>query len=203
MDAGTVVQLPSTVISQLNESETLFRTGATGFFKIYPKLRDLDGSPNPVYKPEIRLAFQSWRIIMARVKVTFGGHSFFVLDASFRVDTQKDSAGMPVMGSIVTSVGFCVDLHDDKNFEFSKLKAMFDFANVATREKLKEFKVEYLKDDNPENVICSFKGIGWMSSFCASNVGDQNGARNHNHLLHCVIEPVINLENQNKITLGN
>jgi hypothetical protein len=58
MGAGTIVPLPSTVINQLNESETLIRTGAIGFFKIYPELRNLDESPNPVYKPEIRLTFQ-------------------------------------------------------------------------------------------------------------------------------------------------
>jgi hypothetical protein len=58
MDAGTVVLLPSTVIKQLNESETLIRTGAIGFFKIYTEQRNLDESPNPVYKPEIRLTFQ-------------------------------------------------------------------------------------------------------------------------------------------------
>jgi hypothetical protein len=58
MDAGPVALLPSIVINQLNESETLIRTGAIGLFKIYPELQNLDESPNPVYKPEIRLTFQ-------------------------------------------------------------------------------------------------------------------------------------------------
>jgi|SRR5262245_3656580 len=140
---------------------------------------------------------------MARVKVTFGGQSFFVLDAEFCINTQKDTAGMPVMGSIGTSVGFCVDLHDTTNFEFSKLKSLFDYANVPDRAKIQEFKIEFLKDDKGNDVICSYKGKGWISSFRTSNVGGENGDRRHNHLLHCVIEPVINLENQNKISLGN
>jgi hypothetical protein len=140
---------------------------------------------------------------MARVKVTFGGHSFFVIDAEFVINTGKDHAGMPVMGSLNTSVGFCIDLHDTNNFDFSKLKALFDFANVPTRDKIQEFKIEFLKDDKGNNVICSYKGKGWISSFRTSNVGGENGERSHNHLLHCVIEPSINTEMHQNITLGN
>jgi hypothetical protein len=36
MEAGTIVLLPSSVIDQLNESETLIRTVAIGFFQDLP-----------------------------------------------------------------------------------------------------------------------------------------------------------------------
>ena|SRR5215510_3228631 len=138
-----------------------------------------------------------------RVKVTFGGQNFLVLDAAFVINTQKDQAGMPVMGSLATSVEFCVDLHDTNNFDFSKLKSLFDYANVPTRDKIQDFKIEFLKDDKGNDVICSFKGKGWLSSFRTSNVGGENNGRHHNHLLHCVIEPSINTEMYQNITLGN
>jgi hypothetical protein len=135
-----------------------------------------------------------------RVKVTFGGQSFLVLEADFNVGTSPDGAGMPVMGSLSTTVGFCVDLHDTNNFDFSKLKSLFDLANVPTRDKIKEFKVEFFKDDKGNDVICSYKGKGWISSFRTSNAGGGNG---YNHLLHVTVTPVINTEMAQNISLGN
>jgi hypothetical protein len=142
---------------------------------------------------------------MARVKVTFGGQSFLVMDAEFIINTNYDQAGMPVMGTISTSVAFCVDLHDTNNFSFSTLKALFDLANVPTRDKIKEFKVEFLKDDDSKknDVICSYHGKGWISSFRTSNVGGENGSRTHNHLLHVVVKPALSEGMAQDITLGN
>lgn len=135
-----------------------------------------------------------------RVKVTFGGQSFLVVDADFIIATSSDAAGMPVMGSLSTTVGFTVDLHDTNNFDFSKLKSMFDHANVPTRQKIMDFKVEFFKDDTGNDVICSYKGKGWISSFRTSNAGGANG---YNHLLHVMVTPVINTEMAQNITLGN
>jgi hypothetical protein len=47
MEAGTIVLLPSAVIDQLNESETLIRTVAIGFFKIYPGATKSRRIPEP------------------------------------------------------------------------------------------------------------------------------------------------------------
>jgi hypothetical protein len=142
---------------------------------------------------------------MARVKVTFGEHSFFVMDGEFGINTNYDQSGMPVNGTISTSVAFCVDLHDTKNFSFSTLKALFDYANVPTRDKIQAFKVEFLKDDDikKNDVICSFHGKGWISSFRTSNVGGENNTRNHNHLLHVVVKPALSEGMAQDITLGN
>ena len=138
-----------------------------------------------------------------RVKLTFGGQTFLVVDAEFIINTQKDQAGMPVMGTLSTSVRFRVDLHDTANFGFSKLKSMFDLANVPTRDKIKDFKVEFLKDDAGNDVICSYKGKGWISSFRTSNVGGENEGRRYNHLLDVEVTPVINKELAQNISLGN
>jgi hypothetical protein len=140
---------------------------------------------------------------MARVKVTFGGQSFFVMDAEFQICTNHDQAGMPVMGTIATSVAFCIDLHDTENFSFSKLKALFDLANVPDRNKIKDFKCEFLKDDKGNDVICSYQGKGWISSFRTSNVGGENNTRSHNHLLHVVVKPALSEGMAQDITLGN
>jgi hypothetical protein len=138
-----------------------------------------------------------------RVKVTFGGQNFLVVDAEFVINTQRDQAGMPVMGSLSTSVRFRVDLHDTANFDFSKLKSLFDFANVPTRDKIQDFKVEFFKDDTGNDVICSYKGKGWISSFRTSNVGGENNGRHYNHLLDIEVQPSINKEMAQNISLGN
>jgi hypothetical protein len=142
---------------------------------------------------------------MPRVKVTFDGQSFDVMDAEFIINTNCDQSGMPVNATLSTSVAFCVNLHDTQNFSFSKLKALFDFANVPTRDKIKDFKVEFLKDDDKSknDVICSYHGKGWISSFRTSNVGGENGGRAHNHLLHVVVKPALSEGMAKDITLGN
>jgi len=138
-----------------------------------------------------------------RVTVTVDGAKFNVVDAEFVINTQKDQAGMPVLGTLNTSVRFRVDLNDDKNCNFQTIKKMFDLSNVPSREKIKEFKVEFWKDDEMKDVICSYKFKGWFSSFRTSNVGGENNGRTYNHVLDAEVTPIVNKENHQEVSLGN
>jgi len=138
-----------------------------------------------------------------RVSVTIDGTQFNAVDAVFSMNTQKDHAGMPVLQTLNTSVHVRVDLNDDQNFPFDNIKKVFDLGNVPTREKIKEIKVEYWKDDSMGDVICSYKFKGWISSYRTSNVGSDVGSSTFNHVLDLELTPIINKENYGEVTIGN
>jgi hypothetical protein len=73
-------------------------------------------------------------------------------------------------------------------------------------------KLEFWKDDRMQDVICSYKFKGWISNFEVYNpvlglaehpvVADSAG-RMYNHVLHMELEPIINKENYQEVTIGN
>jgi hypothetical protein len=147
-----------------------------------------------------------------RVSVTVDGTKFNTVEAIFAMGTQKDATGMPVLQTLNTKVHVWVDLFDDQNFPFNNIKKMFDLANVPDRNKLKEIKVEFWKDDRMEDVICSYKFKGWISKFEVYNpvlqltdhpmMTDAAG-RVYNHVLRMELEPIINKENFQEVTISN
>jgi hypothetical protein len=138
-----------------------------------------------------------------RVSITIDGTKFNAVDAVFSMNTQKDHAGMPVLQTLNTSVQVRVDLNDDKNFPFGNIQKVFNLGNVPNREKIKEIKVEFWKDDTMKDVICSYKFKGWISQFRTSNINSENGLKNFNHVLDLELTPIINKENYQEITIGN
>lgn len=62
---------------------------------------------------------------------------------------------MPQMGSLGTDITVYVDFYDDQNLPNSALKKLFDMANVVTRDKIKDIKIEYWKDDSKRDALCS------------------------------------------------
>jgi len=124
------------------------------------------------------------------------------VEAIFAMHTSADPSGMPMMQTLNTSVQVRIDLHDTQNIKFQSLKKLFDLSNVATREKIKDMKIELWDDDSKQNVICSFKCKAWISSFRVSNVGGDTGAT-YNNCLDIVFTPVHNQANYQEITLGN
>lgn len=137
-----------------------------------------------------------------RATMTFDGDKVDVVDYVFSMHTAKDPSGMPMMQTLNTTVQVRIDLHDDKNIKFQTLKKLFDLSNVATREKIKDFKLECWNDDSKQNVICSFKCKAWISSFRVTNVGSDSNAT-FNNILEIDFEPVHNQANYQEITLGN
>jgi hypothetical protein len=110
---------------------------------------------------------------------------------------------MAVMQTLMTSVSVRIDLHDDKNIPFQTIKKFFDLSNVATREKIKDLKLEFWKDDSKRDVACSFKCKAWISTFRVSNIGGDSGGTTYNNLLYLEFAPVHNQANYQEITLGN
>jgi hypothetical protein len=137
-----------------------------------------------------------------RATLTFDGEKIDVVEAVFAMHTAKDPSGMPMMQTLNTAVQIRVDLHDTDNIKFQTLKKLFDLSNVATREKIKDLKVELWNDDSKNNVICSFKCKAWISPFRVSNVGGDAGAT-YNNYLDVEFTPVHNQANYQEITLGN
>ena len=149
---------------------------------------------------------------LLRSTVTVDGHQFDALSSSVRFSTLKDRAGMPEMGSLATAIKVYVDFHDDNNVPQDTLKRLFDLANVVTRDKIVDMKIEYWKDEAKKDALCSYKFKGWVSCFETANplststpdgsVGSSANS-NVNHMLTLELEPAMNQQNFKQITMGN
>jgi len=148
-----------------------------------------------------------------RCTVTIDGTKFNAVATSVRFTTEKDRAGMAQMGSLRTSIRVWGDFHDDQNLPHSALKKFFDLANVVTRDKIKDMKIEFWKDDSHQDALCSYSFKGWVSRFETSNPhlvssGDGDGDHpaapdNLNHMLVLDLEPALNQANFKEITMSN
>jgi hypothetical protein len=143
-----------------------------------------------------------------RSTVTIDGNKFDCVSVSVAFQTEKDRAGMPQMGSLSTSIKAYVDFHDDQNLPFSTLKTLFDLSNVVTRDKVRDVKVEFWKDDNKQDALVSYGFKGWISSFHTLNPyqNDQATEADHigvNHMLVLELEPALNQQNFKDVTLSN
>src|SRR5262245_26094404 len=153
------------------------------------------------------------RVIVAtpyRSTVTVDGTKFQALSVLFAVHTDKDHVGMPQMGSLQTDIRVWVDFHDDTNFPHATMKKLFDLANVVTREKVKDIKIEMWKDDAHQDALCSYQFKGWISGFHTSNPANGEGANvgavnpeTVNHLLVLDIEPALNQQNFKDVKMSN
>lgn len=143
-----------------------------------------------------------------RSTVTVDGTKFDAVSTEVAFKTEKDRAGMPQMGSLQTEIKVWVDFHDDTNLPHATLKKLFDLANVVTRDKIKDIKIEFWKDDSHQDALCSYNFKGWISSFQTCNpptggLADNNGVGNINHLLVLELEPALNQANFKDIQMSN
>jgi len=144
-----------------------------------------------------------------RSTVTIDGNKFDAMEVLVVFETAKDRAGMPQMGSLKTSIKVVADFHDDKNLPFGTLSKLFDLAKVATRDKIKDMKLEYWKDDSKQDALCSYKFKGWISGFHTCNpAGTDSGLAtdsnpNLNHMLILDLEPTLNQQNFKDVALSN
>ena len=139
-----------------------------------------------------------------RSTVTIDGTKFNAVSSMVAFQTDKDRAGMPQMGSLHTSIKVWVDFHDDTNLPHSSLKKLFDLANVVTRDKIKDMKIEFWKDDSQQDALCSYKFKGWISGFhtCNPSNGKDSSAA-VNHLLELDLEPAMNQQNFKEVSMSN
>jgi hypothetical protein len=147
-----------------------------------------------------------------RSTVTVNGNKFDALASTVRFATLKDRAGMPEMGTLSTAIKVYVDFHDDTNMPHGTLQNLFNLANVVTRDKIVDMKVEYWKDDAKKDALCSYKFKGWISRFETANPlptstpdgnVDSSSFSTVNHLLTLELEPAMNQQNFKDITMGN
>jgi hypothetical protein len=147
-----------------------------------------------------------------RSTVTVAGSKFDALASTVRFGTLKDRAGMPEMGTLSTAIKIYVDFHDDVNLPNSTLQQLFNLANVVTRDKIVDMKIEYWKDDAKKDALCSYKFKGWISGFETGNPlptstpdggVDSTSFSTVNHLLTLQLEPAMNQQNFKDITMGN
>jgi hypothetical protein len=145
-----------------------------------------------------------------RSTVTVDGTKFDAVSVSIVFKTEKDRAGMPQMGSLQTEFRVWVDFHDDTNLPHSALKKLFDLANVVTRDKIKDIKVEFWKDDSHQDALCSYSFKGWISGFHTCNPGTggtsedaADSVNNINHLLVLDLEPALNQQNFKDVQMSN
>jgi hypothetical protein len=150
-----------------------------------------------------------------RVTVTVDGKAFDAIQVIFDITTQKDQAGMPILQTLDTKARVWVDAHDDKNFPFATLQAMFELANVPDNSKLKDIKLEYWKDDRKQDALCTYKFKGWISKFSKYNPATVYSGNNggvtaqasfesqFNNIVYMELEPIINKSNQSEVVLGN
>jgi hypothetical protein len=138
-----------------------------------------------------------------RCTVTIDGTKFEAVSAQVVFTTDKDHAGMPEMGSLRSRIRVWADFHDDKNLPYSSLQKFFELANVATRDKIKDMKIEFWKDDTHEDALCCYKFKGWISNYEVSNPPLQmaGGGEALNHMLVMDLEPVMNQQNYPDIQL--
>jgi hypothetical protein len=151
-----------------------------------------------------------------RCTVTIDGTKFDAVSTAVRFTSEKDRAGMPQMGSLLTAIRVVADFHDDKNLPYDSVKKFFDLANVVTRDKIKDMKIEFWKDDSHQDALCSYAFKGWVSRYETSNphpVGNDGGASSANepaqaygslnHVLVLDLEPALNQQNFKDIKLSN
>jgi hypothetical protein len=147
-----------------------------------------------------------------RSTITINGNKFDALASSVRFATLKDRAGMPEMGTLSTAIKVYADFHDDVNISNGILQQLFTLANVVTRDKIVDMKIEYWKDDAKKDALCSYKFKGWISRFETGNPlpssapdGSVDTSQNStvNHLLTLELEPAMNQQNFKEITMGN
>lgn len=142
-----------------------------------------------------------------RSTVTVDGTKFNAVSVVVVFQTDKDRAGMPQMGSLHTDIRVWVDFHDDTNLPHSALKKLFGLSNVVTRDKIKDIKIEFWKDDSHQDALCSYSFKGWISGFqtCNPGAGAFEGPQNDqiNHLLVLDLEPALNQQNFKDVSMSN
>ena len=141
-----------------------------------------------------------------RTTITIDSNKFNAYSSSVVLLSNKSSGNMPEMGSLTTSIRVWVDFHDDANMPFSTMQSLFDLANVVTRDKIKDIKIEFWKDDSQQDALCAYQFKGWISRFETTSVPSDaiaGGTPATNHMLVLDLEPALNTDNYKDLKMTN
>jgi hypothetical protein len=146
---------------------------------------------------EVKQGAFSMPLQPSNATVTIDGNKFDAHTAHVGIDTIHDHTGLPMMGSLHYSVDCSIDIHDTDNVSFGTLKTLFELANVVTKEKIKDIKVEFWKDETQNDAICTYSFRGWISSF--HTTGGDGG----NHTLQLTFVPALDSKQYVDMKMGN
>ena len=133
----------------------------------------------------------------ANTTVTIDGTKLNAFSTQAGISTVADATGMPTMGSLVAAMEFSADMHDTANVPFASVKKLFDMANLPTRDKIKDIKIEFWTDESRTDALCTLSFKGWLSSWHV------NGGGGSNHVLSISIQPALDQKNYHDLQLGN
>ena len=129
--------------------------------------------------------------------ITVDGVKLNAFSTQVGLATVSDTNGMPSMGSLTCAMDFSADMHDTVNVPFATVKKYFDLANVPTKDKIKDVKIEFWKDEHRADAICTLSFRGWISAWNVSSGGGSN------HVLSVSIQPALDQQNYHDLQLGN
>ena len=133
----------------------------------------------------------------ANTTVTIDGTKLNAFSTHIGLSSMTDGAGMPAMGSLSCAMEFSADMHDTVNVPFATVKKFFDLANIPTRDKIKDIKLEFWTDESRADALCTLAFKGWISSWNVSSGGGSN------HILAISIQPALDQKNYHDLQLGN
>src|SRR5580698_10274039 len=133
----------------------------------------------------------------ANTTITIDGTKLNAFSTHVTLSSHVGGNGMPMMGSLGCAIQFSADMHDTVNVPFTTVKSFFDLANIPTRDKVKDIKIEFWTDDAKTDALCSLSFKGWISSWNVSSGGDSN------HVLAVSIQPALDQKNYHDLQLGN
>lgn len=110
----------------------------------------------------------------SQTTVSIASKKFNAYSAHFGISTDHEGKGMPTMGSLLCSIDFQVDINDTGNMPYATLQTIFELANIATRDKIVDMKIEFWNDDGKTDVVCSYAFRGWISHHSISSTGSNN-----------------------------
>jgi hypothetical protein len=129
--------------------------------------------------------------------VTIDGNKFDAHSVNFGVSTSHEGDGMPMMGTLNCAIEFHIDINDNVNMPFTTLKALFDMANIVTRDKIKDIKIEFWRDESHQDAVCVYSFRGWIHNFNISSSGDAN------HTLSLSVEPALGKQQFHEFSMTN
>lgn len=80
---------------------------------------------------------------------------------------------------------------------FANLSKLYALATLTTRDKIKDIKIEYWKDDAQLDAICTYNFRGWISLFSTSS------GQGSNHTLRLNLQPELDAKQYVDVKLGN
>jgi hypothetical protein len=70
-------------------------------------------------------------------------------------------------------------------------------ANIVTRDKIKDVKIEFWQDERQQDAICTYSFRGWISNWRTIS------GHGENHLQEISIQPAMDSKNYIELKMGN